>query len=38
MHVERSADGKSGKEAALAGLYDEYYDRIARYIFAVIGD
>jgi RNA polymerase sigma-70 factor (ECF subfamily) len=38
MHVERSADERSSKEAALAGLYDEYYDRIARYIFTRIGD
>ncbi len=38
MHVERSASGRSSKEAALAGLYDEYYDKIARYIFARIGD
>ena len=33
MHVERS-----GKQAALATLYDEYYDKIARYIFVRIGD
>jgi len=33
MHAERSS-----KEAALAALYDEYYDKIARYIFVRIGD
>ncbi len=33
MHVERSS-----KEATLAALYDEYYDKIARYIFVRIGD
>ena len=38
MHVERSAGERSSKEAALAGLYDEYYDKIARYIFVRIGD
>ena len=26
------------KEARLAGLYEEYYDRIANYVFARIGD
>ena len=38
MHVERSTGERSGKEAALAALYDEYYDKIARYIFVRIGD
>jgi RNA polymerase sigma-70 factor (ECF subfamily) len=38
MHVERSASERSSKESALAGLYDEYYDKIARYCFARIGD
>jgi len=38
MHMEESTDDRSSKEAALAALYDEYYDRIARYIFVRIGD
>lgn len=38
MHVERSAGERSSKEAALAALYDDYYDKIARYIFVRIGD
>lgn len=38
MHVERSASERSSKEAALAALYDEYYDKIVRYIFVRIGD
>ena len=38
MHVERSAGERSSKEAALAALYDEYYDKIARYCFVRIGD
>lgn len=33
MHVERR-----NKEATLAALYDEYYDRIARYIFVRLGN
>jgi RNA polymerase sigma-70 factor (ECF subfamily) len=37
MHVERSASERS-KEAALAALYDEYYNKIVRDIFARIGD
>ena len=36
MPLDRSA--RRGKEAALAGLYDEYYGRIARYIFVRTGD
>jgi RNA polymerase sigma-70 factor (ECF subfamily) len=38
MPVGRSASERSSKEAALAGLYDEYYDKIARYVFVRIGD
>jgi RNA polymerase sigma-70 factor (ECF subfamily) len=38
MHVERSAGERSSKEAALTALYDEYYDKISRYIFVRIGD
>ena len=38
MHMERSAGERSSKEAALAALYNEYYDKIARYIFVRIGD
>jgi len=38
MHVQGSPEDKSTKEAALAALYDEYYDKIARYIFVRIGD
>ena len=38
MPVERSTRERSSKEAALAALYDEYYDKIARYIFVRIGD
>ncbi len=38
MHVGRSANERSSKEAALAALYDEYYDKIVRYIFVRIGD
>ena len=38
MHVGRSASERSSKETALAALYDEYYDKIARYIFVRIGD
>jgi RNA polymerase sigma-70 factor (ECF subfamily) len=33
MHVERNSSEISSKEAALASLYDEYYDKIARYVF-----
>ncbi len=38
MHVQRSKDERSSKEAALATLYDEYYGKIARYIFVRLGD
>ena len=38
MHVQRSEDERSSKEAALATLYDEYYGKIARYIFVRLGD
>lgn len=38
MPVEKRASERSSKEAALAALYDEYYDKIARYIFVRIGD
>jgi len=38
MHVPGSPEDRSTKEAALAALYDEYYDKIARYIFVRIGD
>jgi RNA polymerase sigma-70 factor (ECF subfamily) len=38
MHVQRSKDERSSKEAALATLYDEYFDKIARYIFVRLGD
>ncbi|MFC2059278.1 sigma-70 family RNA polymerase sigma factor [Chloroflexota bacterium] len=31
-------DERSRKEARLAGLYEDYYDRIARYIYVRIGD
>lgn len=37
MHAEQSAGKRSSKKAALANLYDEYYDKIARYIFVRIG-
>ena len=30
--------GKKEKQEALANLYEEYYDKIARYIFAKLGD
>jgi len=36
MPLDRRA--RKGKEAALAALYDEYYGRIARYIFVRMGD
>jgi len=36
MHVERSE--RRNKEATLAALYDEYYNKIARYIFVRTGD
>jgi RNA polymerase sigma-70 factor (ECF subfamily) len=36
--MEESAGERNSKEAALVALYDEYYDRIARYIFVRISD
>ncbi len=33
MPVEKSASERRSKEATLAALYDEYYEKIARYIF-----
>ena len=38
MHAERNTGERSDKETTLAALYDEYYDKIARYIFVRIGD
>jgi RNA polymerase sigma-70 factor (ECF subfamily) len=38
MHVQESQGDRSSKEVALAALYDEYYDKIARYIFVRIGN
>jgi RNA polymerase sigma-70 factor (ECF subfamily) len=38
MHVQESPGDRSSKEVALAALYDEYYDKIARYVFVRIGD
>ena len=38
MHGKRSADERRSKEATLASLYDEYYGKIARYIFVRLGD
>jgi RNA polymerase sigma-70 factor (ECF subfamily) len=38
MHIGKSDSERSNKEAALAALYDEYYDKIGRYIFVRIGD
>jgi RNA polymerase sigma-70 factor (ECF subfamily) len=34
----RTTETKRGNEARLASLYDEYYDRIARYAYACIRD
>jgi RNA polymerase sigma-70 factor (ECF subfamily) len=40
--VSKTPDGTSGKtrnnEERLAALYEEYYDKIARYIYTRIGD
>ncbi len=33
-----NADERTVKQSALAALYNEYYDKIARYIFAKIGN
>jgi len=38
MPEERSESERRSKEATLTALYDEYYDKIAWYIFARIGD
>lgn len=38
MPVDKSEKGISSKEDALAGLYNEYYDKIARYIYVRMGD
>ena len=38
MHVQESPGDRSSKEFVLVALYDEYYDKIARYIFVRIGD
>ena len=38
MHVVRSTGEKSGQEAALAAIYDEYYDRIARCVSVKMND
>ncbi|MEE8373402.1 MAG: sigma-70 family RNA polymerase sigma factor [Dehalococcoidia bacterium] len=38
MLLDRSASERRSKESALAALYDEYYDKIARYIFVRLGD
>ena len=34
MHLGVRAGERGRKEATLVALYDDYYDRIARYIFA----
>ena len=36
--ANKKIDEQSEKENRLAGLYDEYFDRIARYIYVRIGD
>ena len=38
MYAERGSGKRKSKEAALAALYDDYYDKIVWYIFARIGD
>ena len=38
MHEERTAVERRSKEARLASLYDEYYERIARYAFVRLGN
>jgi RNA polymerase sigma-70 factor (ECF subfamily) len=38
MDAERKAAARRSKEARLAGLYDEYYDKIARYAFVRLGN
>ncbi len=36
--AKKKIDEQSEKEDRLAGLYDEYFDRIARYIYVRLGD
>ena len=38
IYAERRAVERRSKEATLASLYDEYYDKIARYVFVRLGD
>ncbi|UCH43025.1 MAG: sigma-70 family RNA polymerase sigma factor [Dehalococcoidales bacterium] len=38
MPEEKREKGISSKEDALAGLYNEYYDKIARYIYVRMGN
>jgi RNA polymerase sigma-70 factor (ECF subfamily) len=38
MPRRKSDIERKNKEAALAALYDEYYDRIARYVYVRLGD
>jgi RNA polymerase sigma-70 factor (ECF subfamily) len=38
MQFDRSSAQARSKQAALAALYDEYFDRIASYIFVRMGD
>ena len=38
MRLDRSISSRRRKKAALAALYEEYYDRITRYIFVRLGD
>ena len=38
MRVLTKGKDREGKETALAGLYDDCYDRIARYAFVRLGD
>ena len=38
MHAKQASGKRKSKEAALSALYDEYYDKIVRYIFAKIGN
>ena len=38
MPADKSEKGISSKEDALAGLYNEYYDKIARYIYVRMGN
>jgi DNA-directed RNA polymerase specialized sigma24 family protein len=37
MDAEKRAAERRSKEARLAGLCDEYYDKIARYAFVRLG-